>query len=64
MKSENNMSGDTRDSKSPINSNNYSNELNSGTIGAEGGNDNGASTLRALKKKHAERTKSTRRPML
>ena len=33
-------------------SNNYNTELNSGTIGAEGGNDNGASTLRALKKKH------------
>ncbi|WP_461453005.1 hypothetical protein [Mucilaginibacter sp.] len=64
MKTENNMSGDSRDSKSPIHSNNYNNEQNSGTIGAEGGNDNGASTLRALKKKNSERTKSTRRPML
>jgi len=66
MRSENNMSGDTRDSKSPISSNNYSNEMSSGTISAEGGNDNGASTLRALKKKNADKafTKSPRKPML
>jgi len=34
-------------------SNNYNAEFNSGIISAEGGNDNGASTLRALRKKHA-----------
>jgi len=60
------MSGDIRDSKSSIHSNNYSNEMNSGTIGAEGGNYNGASALRALKKKHTEKAsgKSTRKPIL
>ena len=66
MKTENNMSGDIRDSKSSIHSNNYSNEMNSGTIGAEGGNDNGASTLRALQKKQAQKAfvKSPRKPIL
>jgi hypothetical protein len=66
MKSENTVAGNDRAGQASDQSNNYSNEQNSGTIGAEGGNDNGASTLRALRKKHAEKAfvKSPRRPML
>jgi len=66
MKSENTGAGNDRDGQSPIHSNNYNNEISSGTIGAEGGSDNGASTLRALKKKHSEKAfvKSPRKPIL
>ena len=66
MKSENTGAGNDRDGQSPIHSNNYNNEISSGTIGSEGGNDNGASTLRALKKKQAQKAfvKSPRKPIL
>jgi hypothetical protein len=68
MKSENNMPGGngSGNNKSGIHSNDYNNEISSGTIGSEGGQDNGASTLRALRKKHAEKTsgKNTRKSML
>jgi hypothetical protein len=66
MKSENGIAGDNRETKAPVQSNNYDNEMNSGTIGAEGEIDNGASTLRALRKKHAKTShvKSPRKPML
>ena len=65
MKSENTVAGNDREGQ-PAHSNNYSNEINSGTIGAEGGNDNGASTLRALQKKQAQKAfvKSPRKPIL
>jgi hypothetical protein len=66
MKSENTIAENDREGQSPIHSNNYNNEISSGTIGAEGGNDNGASTLRALKKKHSQKAfvKSPRKPIL
>jgi hypothetical protein len=66
MKSENTNAGNDRIAKAPINSNNYNNEMGSGTIGAEGGIDNGASTLRALRKKYADKSavKSPRKPLL
>ena len=43
-------------------SNDFSNEMTSGTIGAEGGNDNGASTLRYMRKKHANDTPGKKNP--
>ena len=66
MKSENTAAGNNREIKEPIHSNNYSNEISSGSIGSEDGFDNGASTLRALRKKHADKSaiKSPRKPML
>ena len=45
-------------------SNDFNNEMSSGTIGAEGGNDNGASTLRALRKKHSNDNREKRRSSL
>ena len=45
-------------------SNDFSNEMSSGTISAEGSNDNGASTLRALRKKHSNDNREKRRPSL
>ncbi len=43
----------------------YSNTIQVGSVGIEGGSDNGASTLRVLKKKHEGVKKAaTRRPML
>ena len=55
MQSNNSSTGNGPGDKSgnAKHSNDFNNEMSSGTIGAEGGNDNGASTLRALKKKHA-----------
>ena len=66
MKSENTGAGNDRDGQSPIHSNNYNNEISSGSIGSEDGFDNGASTLRALKKKHSQKAfvKSPRKPIL
>jgi len=66
MKSENTSAGNDRETKAHIHSNDYNNEMSSGTVGAEGGIDNGASTLRALRKKHAEKSavRSPRKPML
>jgi hypothetical protein len=66
MKSENTNAENNRETKTHTHSNDYNNEMSSGTIGAEGGNDNGASTLRELHKKHAAKStiKSPRRPML
>jgi hypothetical protein len=65
MKSENkapiNMTGPVTGVKGD--SNDYSNEMNSGTIGAEGSNDNGASTLRVMKKQLASKP-SSKRPLL
>lgn len=64
MKSENKNSGNDHPVK--LHTNNYNNEISSGNIGSESGFDNGASTLRALQKKHAEKAtiKSPRKPML
>jgi hypothetical protein len=66
MKSENKISENDREMKPHTHSNDYNNEMSSGTIGAEGGNDNGASTLRVLHKKHANKSfvKSHRKPIL
>jgi hypothetical protein len=66
MKSENTTAGNNRETKEPIHSNNYNNEISSGSIGSENGFDNGASTLRALHKKHANKStvKAPRKPML
>jgi len=66
MKSENKILGNDRETNAHTHSNDYNNEMSSGTVGAEGSIDNGASALRALRKKHADKSvgKSTRRPML
>lgn len=68
MKSENNMSSghDSSNNKLGRTTNDFNNEISSGTIGAEGGIYNGASTLRALRKKYAERAagNSPRKPLL
>jgi hypothetical protein len=66
MKSENTTAGNNHETKAPINSSDYNNEISSGSIGSENGFDNGASTLRALHKKHADKSavKKPRRPML
>ena len=66
MKSENTNAENNRETKSPTHSNDYNNEISSGSIGSEDGFDNGASTLRALRKKHADKSaiKSPRKPML
>ena len=40
------------------------NQINIGSVGLEGGGDNGASTLRALRKKYVSPTASKRRPLL
>ena len=62
MKSENTNAGNDRETKPPTDNN----EISSGSIGSEDGFDNGASTLRALRKKHADKSavKSRRKPML
>jgi hypothetical protein len=44
-------------------SNDFSNEMGSGTI-TEGSGDNGASTLRALRKKHSNENREKRRSSL
>ena len=66
MKSENTNAGNDRETKPPIDNNDYNNEISSGSIGSENGFDNGASTLRALRKKHEGKSavKSPRKPML
>ena len=66
MKSENTNAGNDRETKPPTDNNDYNNEISSGSIGSENGFDNGASTLRALRKKHADNSavKSRRKPML
>jgi len=49
------------------NTNDHTNDIEVGSIGVGSGKDNGASTLRELKRKHAGKTgqlTKTRRPML
>lgn len=65
MKSDSRTGSNSQGNISGKNSNNFNNEMNSGTIGAEGSNDNGASTLRVLRKKHAGDTSAgKRKPVL
>ena len=45
-------------------SNNFGNEMSSGTIGAEGGHDNGASTLRYMRKKNQSDDPGKKSPAL
>lgn len=49
-------------------SNDYDNTISVGSVGIEGSGDNGASTLRALRKKHngtnADKKISSKKPML
>ena len=55
MKSENNT-GNSRDINTKADGsekNAYANTIQVGSVGIEGGTDNGASTLRVLKRKHA-----------
>lgn len=61
-----NKPGFNSEPKSHFHSNNYNNEIGSGNVGSEDGHDNGASTLRALRKKRAEAASvnRTRKPIL
>jgi len=49
-------------------SHDYNNEITNGSVGLENGGDNGASTLRLLRKKHngttADKKTSPKKPML
>jgi len=65
------MKSEVRDSEAASgpkeNTNDHTNDIEVGSIGIGGGQDNGASTLRELKRKHAGKTSpstKTRRPML
>jgi len=65
MKSENSP-GNSRTSTDTFSSNEkdaHANNVEVGSVGIEGGNDNGASTLRVLKKKHAGGTVPSKKPI-
>jgi len=74
MKSNDKQSVDTRANNSSTapdgpkaGADDHTNEMSSGAMGLEGGGDNGASTLRLLRKKHAgtaNKISTTKRPML
>jgi hypothetical protein len=69
MKSEDNAGNSRNGNTNADNSETgaHTNTIEVGSVGIEGGSDNGASTLRVLKKKHANDSpakKATRRPFL
>lgn len=61
MKSEeNNKNADNRGFKKDTD--NYTNEINIGSVGNENTQDNGASTLRELRRKHADKMSASNKP--
>ncbi len=65
MKSEENRNADTSGFKKGTDD--HTNEIDIGSVGNENSQDNGASTLRELRRKHAGKMSSsnkTRRPLL
>lgn len=66
MKSDNKIPAEgTNQTKGVHGTNDYNNEISVGSIGLEGGGDNGASALRDLRKKHNGATANRpRKPLL
>jgi len=65
MKSEDNSDNSRNGNKNTDKNGNdiYTNTVEVGSVGIEGGSDNGASTLRVMKKKHANGVVSSKKPI-